>query len=275
MKRLNNIYVCFPEGKHKCLTMSYDDGREFDKDMIEFFNEVGIKGTFHLNGGLLGDNTYGKRIEKDDIPVLYKGHEISGHTFTHPTIERCPLDQVVLQVLEDRQILEELSGYPVRGLSYPNGSYSKDIINLLPACGIEYARTVNSTHSFGMPVDYLEWNPTCHHADPRFEELADTFIIRDKTQYLYLLYVWGHSYEFEGNDTFDRFKATCRKLANRKEVWYATNIEIVDYMKAAKNLKFTSKGDKVYNMSALDIWLDVNKKIVKVPSGALIELDKI
>ena len=27
MSELRNIFICFPEGKHKVLTMSYDDGR--------------------------------------------------------------------------------------------------------------------------------------------------------------------------------------------------------------------------------------------------------
>ena len=43
------IYKCFPEGKFKVLTMSYDDGREPDKKLIDIFNNNGIKGTFHLN----------------------------------------------------------------------------------------------------------------------------------------------------------------------------------------------------------------------------------
>ena len=40
------IYTCFPQGKHKVLTMSYDDGKIFDRKLIEIFNKYGIKGTF-------------------------------------------------------------------------------------------------------------------------------------------------------------------------------------------------------------------------------------
>lgn len=272
MRKLRNTYICFPEGKHKCLTMSYDDGKAFDRELVEFFNETGIKGTFHINGGLLGDNTYGERISEDEIKVLYEGHEISAHTYTHPTIERCPLDQVIQQVIEDRKVLEDLSGYPVRGLSYPNGSYSKEIMDLLPACGIEYARTVISTCNFAMPTDYLEWKPTCHHNNKEFNRLADDFIALNKSQYLYLFYVWGHSYEFEGNQTWDNFRSVCRKLSGQEDIWYATNIQIVDYMKAARNLKFSAKGDKVYNLSSLSIWIEVDKKIIKIESGETIDI---
>ena len=47
------IYTCFPQGKHKVLTMSYDDGKIFDRKLIEIFNKYGIKGTFHLNTGIM------------------------------------------------------------------------------------------------------------------------------------------------------------------------------------------------------------------------------
>ena len=52
MTRLKNIYTCFPGGKHKALTMSYDDGRLSDRKLVELFNQYGLKGTFHLNSGL-------------------------------------------------------------------------------------------------------------------------------------------------------------------------------------------------------------------------------
>ena len=55
---MNRVYCCFPGGKHKALTMSYDDGRLEDRRLIEIFNRNGIRGTFHLNSGLWeGDAT--------------------------------------------------------------------------------------------------------------------------------------------------------------------------------------------------------------------------
>ena len=33
---LKTIYTCFPEGKHKVLTMSYDDGRTYDRRAMRF-----------------------------------------------------------------------------------------------------------------------------------------------------------------------------------------------------------------------------------------------
>ena len=49
------VYTCFPGGKAKALTMSYDDGKVQDRRLIDIFNKYGIKGTFNLNYGLVGE----------------------------------------------------------------------------------------------------------------------------------------------------------------------------------------------------------------------------
>lgn len=268
-RALKTIYTCFPEGKHKVLTMSYDDGRIFDRQLVKIFNKYGIKGTFHLNSGI--DNEYGERVPLSEIKELYKGHEVASHTLTHPTIERCPLDQVVQQVIEDRKLLEDAAGYPVRGMSYPNGSYSQDIINLLPACGIEYCRVVGNTDDFAFPENYLAWKSTCHHGHNLMEN-AGRFADLHKTQYLYMMYVWGHSYEFDRDNSWDLIEGFCKFIGGRDDIWYATNIEIVDYMNAAKNLKYTAKGDKVYNPSAISVWISVDGQKHEIKPGATQEI---
>lgn len=268
MKKLKNIYFCFPEGRFKALTMSYDDGRIYDRKLVEIFNKYKIKGTFHLNSGLADDPG---RIPLDEINVLYKGHEVSAHTYTHPTIARCPYDQVIGQVIEDRKLLEDACGYPVRGMSYPNGSFSEDIVTLLPYCGIEYSRTTNSTARFDLPENPLVWNPTCHHSH-NISELGRQLIDFKKSQYLKLMYVWGHSYEFNDNDNWQIIEDFCALMGMREEIWYATNIEIIDYLNAARNLKYTARGDKVYNPSAIDVWISVDGSIIKVSGGKTVSL---
>lgn len=268
-RKLKTIYTCFPDGKHKVLTMSYDDGQIFDKRLVELFNKHGIKGTFHLNSGLMEDNTL--KVGLDEVKEVYKGHEVSCHTMYHPTIERCPIDQVVQQVIEDRKLLEKACGYPVRGMSYPNGSYNEDIVKMLPACGIEYCRVVGSTDDFGFPENFLTWKSTCHHGHNLMEN-AKRFVDLHKTQYLYMMYVWGHSFEFDRDNSWELIEGFCEFIGGREDIWYATNIEIVDYMNAAKNLKYTAAGDMVYNPSAIPVWISVDGTIHKIDGGASINI---
>lgn len=44
--------------------------------------------------------------------------------------------------------------------------------------------------------------------------------------------MWGHSYEFENNNNWDILKNFCKTAGGREDIWYATNIEICDYISA-------------------------------------------
>ena len=267
------VYICFPGGRAKALTMSYDDGKTQDVRLVEIFNKNGIKGTFNINYGLYENDA--KRLKADTISTLYKGHEVATHCLTHPTIERCPLVEVATEILEDRKGLEKLTGGLVRGHAYPNGSYSEEIKQLFKQLGIAYARTVNSVPNYALPTDPLEWNPTCHHNDPELMQKAEFFANFKKKQYLKLMYVWGHSYEFDDRDNWNVIEEFCEYMGGREDIWYATNIEIIDYMEAAKGLKFSANNESVYNPSAQSVWLAVNNNTyVEVKGGAYVDLNE-
>jgi len=276
---MRTIYKCFPDGKFKVLTLSYDDGREPDKKLLSLFNKYKIKGSFHLNSGLLKDapptpnDVYGLRIPREEIKEIYEGHEVSCHTSTHPTIARSPIGHVAKEIIEDREKLEEIVGYTVRGLSYPNGSFSDEIKAMLPSIGIEYARVVDISGDFEMPRDFLEWKATCRHCDPNLLKYADDFLKLTKKQYLYMFYVWGHSYEFLKDNNWNIIEEFCEKLGNRNDIWYATNIEIVDYLKACDNLQFSMNGNFVYNPSFQSVWLSVDTIIYEIQGGKKITFE--
>ena len=103
--------------------------------------------------------------------------------------------------------------------------------------------------------------------------MAQWFVNFSKKQYLKLMYVWGHSYEFDANDNWDRIEEFCRIVGGREDIWYATNIEIIDYMQVLKNLQFSADSTAVYNPSAHSAWLAVdNHRIVEVPGGEYVKL---
>ncbi len=290
------VYVTFPGGKAKALTMSYDDGKIQDERLISIFNKYGIKGTFNLNYGMMGDgdpaNKPGSkavpRITEDRIKEIYEGHEIATHTMTHPTISRCPLTMIAKEILEDREGLERITGTIVRGHAYPNGSYNEEIKKLFQQLGIAYARVVEtnpvnvnggmveSMTAFGLPTDWMEWRATCHHNDPNLMQMAEMFSNFKKKQYLKLMYVWGHSYEFDNNNNWEVIEEFCRYMGGRDDIWYATNIEIVDYLTATKSLQFSANGEAVYNPTATNVWLQLNgSKNIEIPAGAYVNYSNL
>ena len=68
------IYYTYPGFRNKALTISYDDGLWSDVHLLEILNRYGIQGTFNLNSGCMTEE---RRIGKEKIPALYKGHEIA------------------------------------------------------------------------------------------------------------------------------------------------------------------------------------------------------
>ncbi|RED64951.1 polysaccharide deacetylase family protein [Cohnella lupini] len=258
----------FPDGKRMALTMSYDDGLYHDRRLVEIMNRYGIRGTFHLNSGKLGTQDY---LEKGEIASLYEGHEISAHSVTHPFLPFIPKEQAVQELLNDRLALEELTGYPVRGMSYPFGSWDASVVSMLDSVGIEYARTVDSHGTFRMPENFQLWSPTCHHHDMIGH--AERWLHDNRVfPTMALLYVWGHSFEFERENNWELLEQFGELAGNREDVWYATNMEIVQYSKALKALRFSASGELVHNPSALNVWINADGRVREIPGGSTVDL---
>lgn len=271
----------FPGGKTKVLTMSYDDGVTQDEKLIDIFDKYSIKGTFNLNSGYFGqvdeiivrgDKTNHSHIPAEKIKDIYLNHEVAIHTFTHPHLTELTKEMFTYEVIEDKKNLEELVGYPVRGMAYPYGTYNDRIIQNLKELNIEYARNVITTNKFGLPKDFLAWDGTCHHNNENLLKLAKDFIQSEERDQLSLFYVWGHSYEFDAYNNWTIIEEFCELVGNNSNVWYATNIEIVDYINSQNLLKFSCTGSSVYNPSGVDVWISVDGKAIEVKKGCIVKL---
>ena len=262
--RSRTVYTVFPEGKVKALTLSYDDGRDEDRRLVSIFREHGLRATFNLNSGQ--SETDPRRIPQSEWNEVYSGFEIASHTVTHPSIDRCPLPYVAEEIIEDRKALEAITGYPVRGFAYPNGCFSQEIISLLPALGIRYGRIVGNSDSFAIPDDFYRWKATCHH-NHRLIENAEAFLSIDNTRHLFLMYVWGHSFEFSRDGNWELMERFAEMAGGRDDIWYATNIEIADYLDASRRLIFAADCSFVHNPSAISVWISAGGEPVMIPGG--------
>jgi peptidoglycan-N-acetylglucosamine deacetylase len=82
-----------------------------------------------------------------------------------------------------------------------------------------------------------------------------------------LLYVWGHSYEFDLNENWDLIEEFSKLVSNNNSIWYATNIEIVDYLKALDSLKYSADCSIVYNPTAISVWICAYGSDIEIKSG--------
>lgn len=258
----------FPGGLGKAAVFSFDDGRDHDRRLVAAMNQYGLKGTFHLNSGFFGKEGY---IGADEVAELYKGHEVSAHTVTHPFLEQSPDDQIAEELLSDRAALEGLVGYPVRGMSYPFGTYNGRVLAALPVLGIEYARTVESHGGFHMPEDWLRWHPTCHHKD--MVGAAERFLASaPRHSRMELLFVWGHSYEFHNDHNWELVDQIGELIGGNESVWKATMAEVAEYRKALAGLRYSVNRRLIHNPSAIDVWISADGASVQIPAGAVMRL---
>lgn len=264
----------YPEGKHKAMTFSYDDGTKDDLRLAKLLSLHEMKGTFHISASWLGGMHpygFGAHLTPLEVQTALAAHEVSCHTYTHPHPTTIPAEALTAEMMEDRRTLEGICGYPVRGMSYPFGSYNDAVVAQLRMLGMRYARTVRDTERFALPDDFMCWHPTCHHNNPRLFTLLEKF--KASKSALPIFYIWGHSYEFTRDDNWALIEKFCAEAAGNPDVWYATNIEIYDYVMALRALAFSADCTIVYNPTATDVWVNCDHEIVKIPAGKLTRLE--
>ena len=73
----------------------------------------------------------------------------------------------------------------------------------------------------------LQFNPTLHYMNPKTEEIVEQFLAME-TDEPQLLYIWGHSYELDFDDTrWERFENLCEMLSGKEDIFYGTNKEVL------------------------------------------------
>lgn len=220
-------------GKKKAVTFSYDDGIFQDRRLVELFNKYGVKATFNLNSGIQSNTNpfiikdiVVRRMNVAGLKELYSGHEIASHCLTHANLVRSDVETVYNEIQADVEILRARFQQEITGFAYPFGAYNDLVVEQLEKCGIKYARTVESSHNFDLPAEPLKLKPTCHHNDPQLMELIDEFLaLQPETPQL--LYIWGHSYEFDAENNWEHIEQILEKLAGRDGVFYGTNTEVL------------------------------------------------
>ncbi|MBQ9748527.1 MAG: polysaccharide deacetylase family protein [Clostridia bacterium] len=283
---MNYIFPRFPEGRTKAVTLSYDDGHHHDIRLAETINRYGLKCTFNLMGS---------RVEKERFlshafireELLGKGHEIANHGYLHRAQNKIRPIEGIRDVLDCRIALEKAFGIIVRGMAYPDSPVNRftdpdtyeRIRGNLTDLGIDYARTFGGDNdAFALPTDWYHWVPTAHHDNPEIMDYIDRFMTLDvSAQYIAnrhprLFYLWGHSFEFEHKQNWDHLEEICRKLGGRSDIWYATNIEICDYVRAYDALRYNAEGTAVYNPTCHTVWLDAAGVPYTVRPGETVRL---
>lgn len=230
----------------KAVTFSFDDGNVSDKRLVELFNKYNLKCSFNLNSGLYDKNDEwmykDKFLVKKLTPLdteLYKGHEICTHGLLHKAPTSLSDEELYHEFSDD---IENLSGAfeaEIVGAAYAYGNYDDRTVELLKKLGIKYSRTVEDSFDFKPQKDMLRFKPTCRFQYENIFELIDKFLADDgkvddeksdnDIAEPKIFYIWGHSYECDGDDCWELMEEICKRLSGRDDVLYGTNREVFEY----------------------------------------------
>ena len=222
---------------NKIITFSYDDGVTQDERLITLFNRYHVKATFNLNYALLGEkgtlirnnrSVRHDKIKAKDVKNMYFGHEVASHTLHHPFLPNLSKDSIINEVERDRKCLSDIVEYEVCGFAYPGGgiNYDSRVAQIIQEnTNIKYARTTQCSDSFYLPNDMYKIYPTVYHLD--FDKMMDLGrrFVEEQTDEKRLFYIWGHSYELDAWDMWDKFEEFLKLVSEREDIDYLTNKE--------------------------------------------------
>ena len=87
-----------------------------------------------------------------------------------------------------------------------------------------------------------------------------------------MFYLWGHSYEFNDNNNWNIIEEFTDFMADRDDIWYATNMEIYNAVKAYESLIYSADGTRIENPTLRDVWICTYDEVKKISSGEIITL---
>ena len=227
------------ERKKESAYLQLDDGVSQDRRLIEILDRYGLKATFNINSGFFGGkaelirNSVAVRhdkLTKQEALTVYAGHEIAAHTVHHPFLPKLSDSEVIMEVETDRVALSLIFGREIVGMAYPCGGANHDarVENLVKEqTGCSYARTIESSGNFALPEDPYAWKPTVYYIDTdEMFELGKQFLALETDEPM-LFYIWGHSYELDAWDFWDRFEEFCKMMSGKDDIFYGTNREVL------------------------------------------------
>ncbi|MBG6223806.1 peptidoglycan/xylan/chitin deacetylase (PgdA/CDA1 family) [Arthrobacter sp. CAN_A2] len=119
------------------VSLTFDDGNADQLIAAQTLNRYGLKGTFYVNSGTI--DTAGFLSLSDLRTLAAAGHEIGGHTVTHPDLVTLPSAEATRQICNDRVNLTTW-GFRTTSFAYPFASSTPAVETIAKNCGYNSAR---------------------------------------------------------------------------------------------------------------------------------------
>lgn len=138
-----------PAAPRVVVSLTFDDGYVDHVGAARLLTDHGLRGTFFVPSGFIGSAGY---MTVADLQSLARdGHEIGGHTVTHPPLPQVSRGEAMRQVCNDRANLAGW-GFAPTSFAYPYAATGPVAEDVTRACGYNSARGLDGVRTrFGCP----------------------------------------------------------------------------------------------------------------------------
>ena len=201
------------------LITSWDDGSVNDFKLAELLKKYNIPAVFFIPSVCNIDEGIGEK----GIIELSKYFEIGGHTENHPTdMKNLSYHEQLEEIVANKEYLEDLCCYKLRWYCHPRGRYNEDTINALREAGFKHARTTIIGETSNIFEYNYKINTTIHifnrdeYNGKNWFEYAKEIIEKvDKENSDQYIHIWGHSWEVELNDYWNKLEELFKWIKSR------------------------------------------------------------
>ena len=122
------------------ICVTFDDGTVDHSRAGDLLHDLGLKGTFFVITGEVGQEGY---LNREQVRRLAdQGHRIGSHCITHTPLTRLSPAAADAELRDSKRMLEDLIGQPVDWMAPPGGIYAPDVLRRAMAQGYGVFRTM-------------------------------------------------------------------------------------------------------------------------------------
>ncbi len=131
-------------GGEKRIAISFDAcwGAEYTDQLLGILDQYGVKTTFFLV------NTWLNKYPEKAKEILARGHELGMHSVSHPNFSRLSDQEMERELLDNKQMIKDLTGFDAFLFRPPFGDYNNRLIQTADRLGIKVIQ---------WSIDSLDW----------------------------------------------------------------------------------------------------------------------
>jgi peptidoglycan/xylan/chitin deacetylase (PgdA/CDA1 family) len=147
--------------------LTFDDGyADFAACAVPILRRYGFTATVYPIAGLLGgDNAWDVKGPRKPLmtarqvrEVADAGMEIGSHGMRHVSLISATDEELAAEIIQSRQVLQEVSGQDVAGFCYPYGDADERVVDRVRAAGYAYGCAIwrsDFTGQHALPRTYI------------------------------------------------------------------------------------------------------------------------